>query len=123
MSTTSEAKLFYGYIKPIEDGDDDEDYNDECEEEESPWDSAHTKSAHGCTVGIHGYDENLGYFLAVEESLYAAEWDTVKTIDIIDLGVKSLERPWDEMLRSAASEFGIDLSGLASGWHLVCLYF
>lgn len=51
------------------------------------------------------------------------EWDAVKTINIIKLGVNSLERPWDEMLRSVAKEFGINLSGLASGWHLVYLYF
>jgi hypothetical protein len=118
MSISSEAKLFYGYIKPEED---DEEYDGVSSS--SPWSKAHTESTHGCTVDIYGYDENLGYFLAVEESLCTAEWNTVKTIDLIDLGVQSLERPWNEMLRDAASEFGIDLTGLSLGWHLVCLYF
>lgn len=117
MSADPSAKLFYGYIKPIDEGEDDDNYK------EAPWSEAHIKSAHGCTVSLYGYDGSLGYFLAVEESLQKAEWDIVKSIDLIELGVQSLQRPWDEMLRRAANEFGIDLTGLTSGWHLVCLYF
>ena len=118
MSTDPEAKFFYGYIKSVDEFeacDNDREY--------TPWDKSHTKSAHGCTVDLYGYSENLGYFLAVEESLYTAAWDTVKTIDIIELSAKPIDLHWDEMLHNAANEFGIDIAELALGWHLVCLYF
>lgn len=122
MSTEPEAKLFYGYIKPKNDDDADYDEDDEDNEEqdEDAWSKAHTETACDCTVGLYGYDENLGYFLAVEESLHTAMWAEVVPLKTEDFEVKPA---WDESLRLAAEEFGIDLTGLQPGWHLVCLYF
>ena len=119
MSTDPVAKLFYGYTKPI----DEDKVEDDDEYEETPWSKAHIKSSHGCTVNLYGSSGSLGYFLAVEESLQKAAWDTVKPVDLIELGVQSLQKPWNGMLRLAAAEFGIDITGLPLGWHLVCLYF
>jgi Nucleosome binding factor SPN, SPT16 subunit len=134
MSTDPEAKLFYGYVKPIKDDDDFDELGDDASEneeddesdeegyddyEETPWSKAHTISVHGCIGGIHGYDENLGYFLAVEESLHTAEWDEVKPLTAKDFKVKA---EWDKALNKAAAEFGIDLTGLEPGLYLVCLY-
>jgi hypothetical protein len=58
--------------------------------------------------------------LAVEESLHEAEWDEVVSLKPEDFEAKP---EWDEKLRQAALEFGIDLDGLQASWHLVCLYF
>jgi hypothetical protein len=117
MSTSIEAKLFYGYVKLVEE---DYDFDDDDEKEDTPWDTAHTNKAHGCIGGIYGTDGNLGNFLAVESALYKAEWSTVKSLSPQDF---EIQPEWDEQLQQAAAHFGIDVSELKPGWHLVSLYF
>ena len=117
MGISCEAKLFYGYLQPKAD----KEYHYESEDStDTPWTETHTKRKCGCIGGIYGYDENLGHFLAIEESLHTAEWDEVVSLKPEDFEVKP---EWNEMLHQAALEFGIDLDGLQPSWHLACLYF
>ena len=121
MSISCKAILFYGYLQPEADK---EYYYEADDGNETPWTETHTKRKHGCIGEIYGCDENLGHFLAVEESLQKiTPWDGVKSLKISDLGAKSLDPSWNERLHQAASEFGIDLAGLQPSWHLACLYF
>ena len=119
MSSDPEAKLFYGYLQPEEDR---EHYQnlDHSRDQETAWSATHTKTAHGCVGGIYGYDENLGFFLAVEASLQKAEWDEVVPLTPAHFVVKP---GWDEQLRQAANTFKLDITDLQPGWYLVCLYF
>jgi hypothetical protein len=116
MSTSIEAKLFYGYVKIV----DEDDYDEYNEKPETSWDTAHTNRANGCIGGIYGTDGNLGNFLAVESALYKAEWSTVKALSPQDF---EIQPEWDERLQQAAAHFGIDVAELKPGWHLVSLYF
>lgn len=118
MSSDPVAKLFYGYVEPID--PDDYDHFDKDEDEETPWGEAHTKRACGCIGELFGTDGNLGNALAVEASLHKAEWSHVNALSPQDFEVHS---EWDEQLQQAAAHFGIDVSGLKLGWHLVSLYF
>lgn len=129
MSTDPEAKLFYGYVQPTpeeaewdedETGEDEDEDEDEEADEESgnPW--AVYGTSNGCETGLYGYDNDLGYYLAVKESLYSAEWSQHIFISQIDL-VRKPE--WDEQLLQAAKLWNLDVSNLKVGWHLVCLYF
>lgn len=120
MSSDPQAKFFYGYVEPRDEDEDYEDYGDYNEEDETPWDKAHTNTAHGCIGGIYGYSGNLGNFLAVQVSLHEAEWAEVHTLKQQDFEVQP---EWKEQLQAAANHFEIDLSGLQPGWHLVSLYF
>jgi hypothetical protein len=120
MSTNATAKLFYGYMQPKEDR---EYYNEECdhsEDEETAWSAIAFKEAYCCVGGLCGHDGNLGTFLAVRESLHKATWTEDTPLKPEDFQVRPA---WDEMLRKAAKAFGLDLTGLRPGWHLVCLYF
>jgi len=124
MSTDSEAKLFYGVVKPtIEARAYDGDYDYEAEESETeygPWSDAHGKPYKPASVGLYGYDDDLGYFLAINDSLHTVEWSTTKLIPASSLVVQP---EWDEQIRAMAEYAGLDISGLEIGWHLVCLYF
>lgn len=119
MSTDPEAKLFYGYLEPLVEDEDDSD-DEEDDDEDTPWDKSHTVRSHGCIGDLYGYSENLGHFLAVEASLHTAEWDEVKPLTPQDFVTQP---EWDEQLHQAAVHFGIDDTGLQPGWYLVCLYF
>jgi hypothetical protein len=118
MSSDPSAKLFYGYMQPESDK---ERYAEiDHNEDDTPWSATHTKRAHGCIGGIHGYDEHLGFFLAVETSLRVAEWDQVQWLIQQDFVV---QQEWSEQLALAAEAFKLDTAGMEPGWFLVCLYF
>lgn len=118
MGVTPQAKLFYGYLQPESDR---EQYQEiDTNEEDTPWSATHLKKANGCIGGLYGYDENLGFFLAVEESLHEVEWDKKKRLIQKDF---EIQPTWNEQLRQAAEEFGLDVTGLESSWYLVSLYF
>jgi len=119
MSTRPEAKLFYGYLQPEADK---EEYNALEDDEDTPWSAIHGKKAYGCIGEIYGYSESLGFFLAVEESLHTAEWDEVKSANLVGLAARYLESAWDVQLRQAAETFGLDVTGIRPGWYQVCLY-
>jgi hypothetical protein len=119
MGKDPEAKLFYGFLEPLVE-DDEESEDEDGEEDETPWEKAHTRKAYGCIGGIYGYDENLGHFLAVEASLKEAEWDEVMPLTSQDFEVKP---GWNQQLKEAALVQNIDLTGLTPGWFLVSLWF
>lgn len=119
MSDTPQAKLFYGYLQPEADREIFQGIGPD-EEKETPWSATHTQVSHDCVGGIYGYDESLGFFLAVEESLHEVEWDKTKLLSQKDFEVQPT---WNEDLRLAAEEFKLDLTGLEPGWYLVSLYF
>lgn len=118
MGTDPQAKLFYGYVKPTPDERAWSEDEDEDEESDGAW-SIHSMS-NGCVTGIYGYDDDLGYFLAVKESLHHVEWSSHELIPQTALVSKS---EWDEQLRNAAALWNLDISKLKVGWHLVALYF
>lgn len=118
MGVTPEAKLFYGYMQPESDKElyARIDHNND----DTPWTATHTKEAYGCEGGIHGYDEHLGFFIAVKASLKVAEWDDVVALTSQDFEVKP---EWNQQLKEALSAFNIDPTGLTPGWYLVSLWF
>jgi hypothetical protein len=123
MSTDPSAKLFYGYKQPDADKKAHQkiDYaTAEAGEDDTPWSATHTKRSHGCIGVIHGYDEHLGFFLAVEASLHEAEWDEVVTLSTRAL---EIQPEWHAQLQQAAKAFHLDVSGMVPRWYLVCLYF
>jgi hypothetical protein len=120
MSTDAEAKLFYGYIQPESDKELYRKIDFSRTNDTTPWRETHTKKAYGCIGGIHGYDGELRFFLAVETSLHEAEWDEVKPLTPQDFVIQP---EWDEQLHQAAGYFSIDDADLHPGWYLVCLYF
>ncbi len=119
MGTDPTAKLFYGYLQPE---DDRENYNEHSDEDDfdTPWTMTHTKTRQGCIGDIYGYGSSLGFFLAVKETLYYAGWDRV--IKLTPERFTILPE-WDEQLKGAAKEFGLNIADQLPGWHLVCLYF
>lgn len=124
MGMDPEAKLFYGYVHPTPDerawsdeGKEDDDDSDD-EEADDAW--AVYGVSNGCETGIYGYDDDMGRYLAVKESLHRVEWSSHELISQADLTPKP---EWDEQLRAAAALWNLDISKLKLGWHLVALYF
>jgi hypothetical protein len=130
MRADSEAKLFYGYVEPIDDEDDciNFDYDEEQEADEkrneAAWQKSHTARAHGCIGDLYGYDdgydEDFRHFLAVEASLHKAAQSKICVLSPSDF---TIQPEWDEQLQQAATHFGIDVSKLKPSWYVVSLSF
>lgn len=73
----------------------------------------------GCIGGLLDFgDKDPIYFLTVEESVH-----TIATpLDVSKFNSLTSKPGWDDMLRQAAGEFGIDLTGLTPNWTVGILY-
>jgi hypothetical protein len=118
MGLSVRASLFYGYLQPQWDREIFLERNDP--DFETPWSDIHTERFARCVGGMYGYDEHLGFFLAIEASLKQAEWDDVVELRIADLKVHEV---WQSYLETAAQHFHLDLHGLRPSWYLTSLYF
>lgn len=115
MSSDLQAKLFYGFIQPLDDRE--AHYQDM---EETPWTQTHTRKAHGCLGGIYGTDEAIGHYLAVEGSHRTAQWSTIVALNQKELQVEDY---WDAQLEDAVKHFNLNVTGQSPSWYLVSLYF
>ena len=101
------------------DDDDDEDTSDE-----GPWNDHHgdwlVYKPWRVHVGLIGSDYELGFFLAIPESLLEADWHKVVDFDVSHFKVGE---DWDARLWAAVKDWGLNVHEDKPGWHLSALYF
>lgn len=112
MSNKAKAELFYGYLQPLEDK---EAYNND-KNTATPWSAMRSKEAHGCVGEKFGDPGDIGFFLAIKESLRSGELRTLRSLGERDFQVKPA---WKEQLKQAVAAFKLDVTNLQPDWYIV----
>lgn len=109
MSMSTEAYLFFGYC-----AEDDESWPDPHDD---GWEEREAiEEKYGVDIDWHGSDGYAMPFLAIKASRITAHRGYPKIIST--LPVCLTEESWEDRLKGAAEELGIDVVGVQPGWWL-----